>query len=174
MKNILLLILGLSASFYLGFIFKDILNENPKPKLGQESKQGDDSAKVTGVAGIFFKSKNAKKLNQWYQKHLGLPIDAYGARFEWQEGCDSNAFGSLQWGVFKDSTNYFEPSTKEFMINYRVANLERLIKQLKQEGVSLLDTMETYPYGKFIHVMDIDGNKIELYEPNNDYRNGEE
>lgn len=66
---------------------------------------------------------------------------------------------------FAESSKYFEPSTKEFMINYRVENLEALIEKLKTQGVSFTDEMETYDYGKFIHLMDEEGNKIELWEP---------
>ena len=121
--------------------------------------------KVTGIGGVFFKCKDPKTMTEWYQKHLGLETNAYGATFEWYENEDSKKKAMTQWTQFSDSTNYFEPSTKEFMINYRVENLEALVVELKKEGVAIVDEMETYDYGKFIHILDTEGNKIELWEP---------
>ena len=74
--------------------------------------------------------------------------------------------GFTQWSPFAETTKYFEPSTKDFMINYRVENLEALVKELKKEGVIIADTIESYNYGKFVHIIDIEGNKVELWEPN--------
>jgi len=122
--------------------------------------------RVTGVAGIFFKCKDPDKIKEWYKTHLGFDTDQYGARFEWQEGADPTKKGSLQWSPFSETENYFAPSTKDFMINYRVENLVALVEQLRKEGVTIVDRIETYEYGKFVHIMDIEGNKIELYEPN--------
>nr|WP_293893807.1 VOC family protein [Flavobacterium sp.] len=121
--------------------------------------------KVTGIGGIFFKCKDPKKMTEWYKIHLGLDVNPYGATFEWYEGADGKKKGQTQWTPFKESTTYFEPSTKDFMINYRVANLEALVAQLKSEGVTIVDKLETYDYGKFIHILDAEGNKIELWEP---------
>ncbi|MEO6069135.1 MAG: VOC family protein [Chitinophagaceae bacterium] len=121
--------------------------------------------KVTGIGGIFFKCKDSKKLMEWYQTHLGLNTTEYGATFEWVDEANPSKKGSTQWSPFAESTKYFEPSTKDFMINYRVADLEGLLVQLKEEGVTILDQIETYDYGKFVHIMDLEGNKIELWEP---------
>lgn len=121
---------------------------------------------VTGIGGVFFKCKNPKLVRDWYQTHLGISTNQYGAVFEWYQGSDSTKKGFSQWSPFNEKTKYFEPSTKEFMINYRVADLVKLIEKLKKEGVTITDTMETYDYGKFVHIMDIEGNKIELWEPN--------
>ncbi len=121
--------------------------------------------RVTGIGGIFFKSKNPKKMTEWYQKHLGLNANPYGAIFEWYEDADHTKKAQTQWTPFADSTNYFEPSTKEFMINYRVENLEALVEELQKEGITILDKIETYDYGKFVHILDAEGNKIELWEP---------
>ena len=120
--------------------------------------------KVTGIGGIFFKCKDAKKMKDWYKTHLGLNTNDYGATFRWKEA-DSDNNGSTQWSPFSESTKYFEPSTKEFMINYRVADLEALVEELKKEGVTVLDKIETYDYGKFVHILDMEGNKVELWEP---------
>ena len=102
---------------------------------------------------------------EWYQKHLGLNTNPYGATFEWFEDADKTKKGQTQWSPFADTTTYFEPSAKEFMINYRVENLVELVEQLKKEGVTIVDKIETYDYGKFVHILDAEGNKIELWEP---------
>lgn len=121
--------------------------------------------KVTGIGGIFFKCKDAAKLKDWYQKHLGLNTNQYGATFEWYEGDDNTKRAQTQWSPFNETTKYFEPSAKEFMINYRVENLEALVEELKKEGVTVVDEIESFDYGKFVHIIDLEGNKIELWEP---------
>lgn len=121
--------------------------------------------KVTGIGGIFFKSKDSKALNDWYKTHLGFDTNEYGASFEWREDADPEKKGTTQWSAFSDTTKYFEPSTKEFMINYRVHDLVALVEELKKDGVTILDNIETYDYGKFVHIIDLEGNKIELWEP---------
>ncbi|CAA7390271.1 VOC family protein [Chryseobacterium fistulae] len=121
--------------------------------------------KVTGIGGIFFKCKDPKAVNEWYKKHLGFDTTPYGTSFKWQDSNAPSTSGLTQWTPFPKDTPYFEPSTKDFMINYRVENLEALVEELKKENVTILDSMETYDYGKFIHILDIEGNKIELWEP---------
>ncbi|WP_343605404.1 VOC family protein [Fluviicola sp.] len=120
--------------------------------------------RVTGIGGIFFKCKDTEKVNEWYKKHLGLDTGPYGVTFEWPED-DSSKKAVTQWSPFSETTKYFEPSTKDFMINYRVEDLEGLVEALKKEGVTILDELAVYEYGKFIHILDIEGNKIELWEP---------
>jgi len=122
--------------------------------------------KATGIGGIFFKCKDPKKMREWYQENLGINTNQYGAVFEWYQGADSTKKGFTTWSPFKESTDYFQPSKKDFMINYRVENLEALVDELKKNGVNVLDTIESYDYGKFVHVLDAEGNKIELWEPN--------
>ncbi len=121
--------------------------------------------RVTGIGGVFFKSTDPKKTNEWYAKHLGIDISPYGANFEWREKDDHERIGSTAWNAFKQETKYFEPSKKDFMINYRVEDLEKLVEELKKEGVTVCDNIESYDYGKFVHIMDNDGNKIQLWEP---------
>lgn len=121
--------------------------------------------KVTGIGGIFFKCKDPEKVKEWYKTHLGLNTDQYGAMFEWRLTEDPTKKGLTQWSTFPDTTKYFDPSPQSFMINYRVEDLEALIEELKKEGVTIVDEMETYDYGKFIHILDSEGNKIELWEP---------
>jgi predicted enzyme related to lactoylglutathione lyase len=121
--------------------------------------------RVTGLGGIFFKTKNPQQTKEWYQKHLGLPTDDYGATFEWRDAENPEEKGSTVWSPFKEDTEYFAPSQKDFMINYRVEDIEALVEVLKSEGVTILNEIETYDYGKFVHILDLDGNKIELWQP---------
>lgn len=121
--------------------------------------------RVTGVGGIFFKCQDPEATKKWYREHLGLNTDEYGTRFEWRESDNKEKIASTQWSPFPANTNYFGPSKKEFMINYRVENLEALAEVLKKEGVEIVDKIEVYEYGKFLHIMDPDGQKIELWEP---------
>lgn len=121
--------------------------------------------KVTGIGGIFFKSKNPKEANDWYGKNLGLSIGDYGSAFEFRNANRPEEINYLQWSVFDENTEYFNPSTKEFMINYRVQNIEALVDKLRSNGVTIVDEIEEFEYGKFIHIMDNEGNKIELWEP---------
>ncbi|MEP2772117.1 MAG: VOC family protein [Fulvivirga sp.] len=121
--------------------------------------------KVTGVGGIFFKSKDPVKAKNWYRDNLGLVTNEYGSLFEFRHADEPEQKGYLQWSPFQDDTKYFEPSQKEFMINFRVENMEELVEELKANGVQVLDDIETYEYGKFVHIMDPEGNKIELWEP---------
>lgn len=121
--------------------------------------------KVTGIGGIFFKCKDSGKMTEWYKTHLGLDTNEYGATFRWREESDPETKGATQWSPFAETTKYFEPSTKEFMINYRVADLEALVAELKKEGVTILDEIADYDYGKFVHILDMEGNKVELWEP---------
>jgi len=121
--------------------------------------------KVTGIGGIFFFSDNPKETREWYAKHLGLEISEWGSTFESRNIHNPDEINSLQWCPFKKDSEYFSPSKKEFMINYRVQNIEGLVNQLKENGVTVLDNIATYEYGKFVHIMDAEGNKIELWEP---------
>ncbi|TPE42398.1 VOC family protein [Pontibacter mangrovi] len=122
--------------------------------------------KVTGIGGIFFKCKDPNAVKEWYKTNLGLNTNPYGAVFEWYQGADNTKKGFTNWSPFGESTQYFEPSAKEFMINYRVENLEALVEELANNGVTVLDPIETYDYGKFVHILDLEGNKVELWEPN--------
>lgn len=125
----------------------------------------DTIPKVTGIGGIFFKAKNPQEVKEWYGKNLGLAVDQFGSPFEFRNANRPDEVNYLNWDAFQDSTDYFNPSEKAFMINYRVQNLEGLVKKLKSNGVTVLDEIATYDYGKFVHIMDLEGNKIELWEP---------
>jgi predicted enzyme related to lactoylglutathione lyase len=121
--------------------------------------------KVTGLGGVFFKCNDPKKMNEWYVTNLGLPTSQYGTTFEWREDEDPSKKGSTSWCTFPQDTKYFNPSDKPFMINYRVENLVDLLEELKKENVTIVDEIAEYDYGKFVHVLDPEGNIIELWEP---------
>lgn len=121
--------------------------------------------RVTGIGGIFFKCQDPVTLRNWYRDHLGLVTNEYGSLFEFRESENPKKKAYLQWSTFSQESQYMDPSRKDFMINYRVENLEQLVPLLKEEGVTILDDIETYDYGKFVHIMDPEGNKIELWEP---------
>ena len=121
--------------------------------------------KVTGIGGVFFKCENPKGMNEWYAKNLGLPMSDYGATFDWRLDDDPSKKGSTTWSTFPETTKYFNPSTKPFMINYRVDNIAALLEELKKENVTIIDEIADYDYGKFVHVLDPEGNVIELWEP---------
>jgi len=158
MKKTSIIILALATSFTVGFAFNSIISNN----FNHNAKM----KRVTSIGGIFFKCKDPNKMRAWYKTHLGLNTNQYGTVFEWRQADDSTKKGFSQWSPFAEKTKYFEPSTKDFMINYRVENLEALVEELKKEGVTITDTIETADYGKFAHIMDIEANKIELWEPN--------
>jgi predicted enzyme related to lactoylglutathione lyase len=147
------------ASFGLGYGFHSLHTNTSTPQ---------PMKRVTGIGGIFFKCKDPQQMRAWYKTHLGLETNDYGAVFEWHQGADSTKKGFTQWSPFTESTKYFEPSQREFMINYRVADLEALVVELEKEGVTIVDKIEAYDYGKFVHILDSEGNKIELWEPNDE------
>lgn len=125
----------------------------------------DTTPKVTGIGGIFFRSENPKEMRTWYGENLGLAINDYGSPFEFRNANRPDEINYLNWNLFDEDTEYFSPSKKQFMINYRVQNIEGLIRNLKANGVEVVNEIQEYDYGKFVHIMDPEGNKIELWEP---------
>jgi len=144
-------------------------SSNAEEPMEQEVKQSierfNDEPRVTGIGGVFIKSSNPDSLMVWYNKALGIEMDAYGAVFEFRNANDPNSINYLRWSVFNDSTDYFEPSDQDYMINYRVYDLRGLVDKLQAQGSRIIDSVQSYDYGKFVHLMDPDGNKIELWEP---------
>jgi predicted enzyme related to lactoylglutathione lyase len=124
--------------------------------------------RVTGIGGIFFKSKDPDKIRAWYLAHLGIETDKEsGALFKWRKSDDPKTERYTVWSPFPDDTDYFAPSEKPFMINFQVENLEELLTQLKSEGVEVDPRVEKSEYGNFGWIMDPEGNRIELWEPPN-------
>ena len=122
--------------------------------------------RVTGIGGIFFKAQNAEVLRAWYKRHLGIDVQDWGgATFRWHSEDRPEPNGATVWSIFKDSTEYFQPSTAPFMINYRVPDLMALLDTLRAEGCAVDEKTDTSEFGKFGWVMDPEGNRIELWEP---------
>lgn len=139
--------------------------KDEKKSNNEYSLNNDTIPKVTGIGGIFFFSEEPEKTKKWYSENLGLETNQWGSSFEFRNANRPEEINYLQWSPFKKGSDYFSPSKKEFMINYRVQNIEGLLKKLKSNGVIVLDSIETFDYGKFVHIMDNEGNKIELWEP---------
>jgi catechol 2,3-dioxygenase-like lactoylglutathione lyase family enzyme len=153
MKKTLLLLLIISCSFIVGFA------------VGIKKAEHTSPNGVTGIGGIFFKCKDPKKLKEWYNDNLGFRNNAYGTNFEWRQAGDSTKKGFTLWAPFKETTTYFE---KEFMVNYRVNGLNTLLANLATKGILPIDTVERASYGNFVHIKDPEGNRIELWEPNDE------
>tara|TARA_B100000530_G_scaffold149132_1_gene93607 strand:- start:118 stop:588 length:471 start_codon:yes stop_codon:yes gene_type:complete len=125
-----------------------------------------EEPKVLGIGGIFFKSDNPEETKKWYKENLGIITDQYGSMFKSRDIDNPDEINYLQWSPFNKDTDYFDPSKKEFMINYRVQNIEDFVKVLKEKGITVLDEITEYEeIGKFVHILDSEGNKIELWEP---------
>ncbi len=140
--------------------------EDKKNQTDNSPSPADTTPKVTGIGGIFFFSDNPKETKEWYRKNLGLEPNEWGSvSFEYRDINKPEVIIPLQWLPFKKGDEYFSPSQKEFMINYTVQNIEGLVNKLKESGVTIVDEIATYDYGKFVHIMDAEGNKIELWEP---------
>ncbi|MCW3072239.1 MAG: hypothetical protein JWO44_2129 [Bacteroidetes bacterium] len=162
MKKTFLIGITVAGSFGLGFAVNGLISKQANEK---------HQKKATGIGGIFFKCKDPAKMREWYKTYLGFDTDAYGTTFEWRQGADSTKQGFTQWAPFSERTSYFLPSTKDFMINYRVENIEALISDMKKAGITVTDTIEKVEYGKFVHIMDPEGNKVELWEPEDEEYN---
>jgi catechol 2,3-dioxygenase-like lactoylglutathione lyase family enzyme len=124
--------------------------------------------RVTGIGGIFFKAREPEKLYQWYEKHLGIKREAHGqgATFRWdEEGAQNSSEGMTVWAIFPERTEYFKASRANFMLNYRVDDLDALLEALREEGVEIDPHREDYDYGRFAWIADPEGNRIELWEP---------
>jgi catechol 2,3-dioxygenase-like lactoylglutathione lyase family enzyme len=119
---------------------------------------------VTGIGGIFFKVRNPEAMATWYRERLGIRIEDGHADFPWRLPGETNEAGRTVWSLFPADTDYFGPSSQTFMVNYRVANLNRMLHQLRQAGVTI-EKVEDYDYGRFAWISDPEGNRIELWEP---------
>jgi predicted enzyme related to lactoylglutathione lyase len=122
----------------------------------------ESRGRVIGVGGVFLKSPDKKKLQSWYQDHLGVP---QGSMFHWRAHDNPEVEHLTVWSAFPADTNYFAPSAAPFMINYIVDDLDALLAKLKSSGVEINPKREDSEYGRFAWVFDPDGNKIELWEP---------
>ena len=123
--------------------------------------------RVTGIGGIFFKAKNQKKMYEWYEKHLGLVREPHGqcVTLRWREADHPEREGLTAWSIFETDTKYFNPGSAPFMINYRVDDLEGLLTQLRRDGIQIVKGPESDENGRFVWILDPDGNKVELWQP---------
>ncbi len=121
--------------------------------------------KVTGIGGVFFKCDDPKAMKEWYSQNLGLVTDQYGGVFQWRQADAPEQSGYTSWSPFPKDTEYFAPSKKDFMFNYRVADLDALLAELRTAGVPIIGEVQVFDYGRFAHILDPEGNKIELWEP---------
>lgn len=122
--------------------------------------------RVTGIGGVFFKCKDPEATKQWYERHLGIPASKWGHSFQWSDGYEGTENkGQTTWSPFSDTTKYFGEGPQEFMVNYRVADLKALLDALRDEGVAIVGELQEYDYGKFAHIVDCDGRRVELWEP---------
>lgn len=128
----------------------------------------ETNPKVTALGGIFITCDNPEEQNAWYAKHLGMKNHPYGANFVWRryDAPDEKAYSLLSF--FKKDSDYLKPGRASYMINFRVQHIEALVEKLKAEGVTVCDEIESYDYGKFVHILDPEGNKIELWEANDE------
>ncbi|HEY4187914.1 MAG TPA: VOC family protein [Polyangia bacterium] len=122
--------------------------------------------RVTGIGGIFFKAKDSAALRAWYQRHLGIDVQAWGGTaFSWADANGKPPAGTTVWSIGAQDSDQFAPSTASFMINYRVEDLLVLVAALRAEGCNVLDKIDDSEYGKFAWVIDPEGNKVELWQP---------
>jgi len=121
--------------------------------------------RVTGIGGIFFKAQDAPALRAWYQRHLGIDVQEWGAAFPWTDGEGKPVAGTTAWCIDGAQSDHFAPSTAAFMVNYRVEDLQALVKVLREEGCNVLEEIVDSEYGQFAWVIDPEGNKVELWQP---------
>ncbi len=121
--------------------------------------------RVIGIGGVFFKTKNRESVMKWYEEHLGIHTESWGAVFPWRRKDHPEKETYTAWSPFKNDTEYFDPSPHEYMINYQVEDLSGLLETLRSEGVTVLGKTEESEFGKFGWIIDPEGRKIELWEP---------
>ena len=160
-KKKLKIVVFVFFAFVLGGVTGGALVKLKTPTLNISS--GDKL--VTGIGGIFFKTENPEKSREWYQNHLGIFSEGPGVNFFWRELEDPDLLGLTVWSVFPGDTDYFGPNKQEYMINYRVRDLNRLLAQLKKQEVHQIGEIEEYSYGRFAWIVDGDGKRVELWEP---------
>ena len=122
--------------------------------------------RVTGIGGIFIKAADPALMKEWYSRHLGLDISEWGGTtFPWHTPEQPNLNGTTVWSLFPSSSSYFDPSKAPFMVNYRVEDLDELLRVLRAEGCDVDEKTDSSEFGKFGWVMDPEGNRVELWQP---------
>jgi predicted enzyme related to lactoylglutathione lyase len=128
----------------------------------------NNEGRITGFGGVFVKYNDPEGVLSWYKEKLGLKTDEYGTSFEWRQSDHPEKKGYTVWSAMDKTSGYFEPSGKEFMINLRVVHIEAFLARLKQMGIEQLGEIQEFEYGKFAHILDPEGVKIELWEANDE------
>jgi catechol 2,3-dioxygenase-like lactoylglutathione lyase family enzyme len=139
--------------------------QSPQPEKSKPPVKMEQRGRILGIGGVFFKSANRDQMREWYSKHLGLADKGAGVMLPWRERDDPQKEHVTVWTVFPTSTDYFDPSHAPFMVNYIVDDLDALLDRLKQEGVKIDAKRMNESYGRFAWIYDLDGNKIELWQP---------
>lgn len=122
--------------------------------------------RVTGLGGLFFKTRDPKEILDWYRRHLGIESEEWGGfAFRWLEPDQPEETGCTVWAAFPDDTQHFAPSEHSYMVNFRVDDLEGTIAALRSEGVEVVGEIEQHDNGKFAWILDPEGRKVELWEP---------
>ena len=138
------------------------------------TKKTGFEARAVGLGGVFFRARNPGKLSEWYRRHLGLRTTQNTVLFTWRSPKASKRLGYTVWSLFPSDTSYFRNSRKQFMINYRVKNLDRVLAKLRRERVKIARKVEDLKYGRFAWICDPEGNWLELWEPPGKYEAPEE
>ena len=149
----------------LVFTFGAATNQ-PRTESGDTTSKGKEfqMEQVTGIGGVFFKVKDPKGMTAWYRTNLGIQSKGGYTDFTWRDRDHPEEMGHTAWRIFPTNTTYFGQSSSSLMINYRVANLDRMLERLRRNGVKI-EKVEDYDYGRWAWIMDPDGNRIELWEP---------
>jgi catechol 2,3-dioxygenase-like lactoylglutathione lyase family enzyme len=139
--------------------------QSPEPEKSKPPVKMEQRGRILGIGGVFFKSANRDQTREWYSKHLGLADKGEGMMLPWREHDDPHKEHVTVWSVFPSSTEYFNPGHASFMINYIVDDMDALLGRLEQEGVKIDAKRMNESYGRFAWIYDLDGNKIELWQP---------
>ena len=137
---------------------------NQEPDRSSAPAGTNELERVNGIGGIFFKARDPKKMGAWYREHLGIQSGGGFAMFRWRDKDNPERMGLTTWALFPTNTTYLGSSATTMMINYRVANLERLLTQLRRDGVAV-EKVKDDAFGRFAWITDPEGNRIELWEP---------
>lgn len=144
----------------------DKTNDSPAPNDANKASERTIEKRVTGIGGVFFRARSPAESSAWYQQHLGIAPDwEYGKAFSWRHADNPEKPGMTVWSQFARDTAYFGNLEQQYMINYRVDNLDALLDALRSEGVWIDDKREDSEYGRFAWIKDCDGNRIELWQP---------
>jgi catechol 2,3-dioxygenase-like lactoylglutathione lyase family enzyme len=138
--------------------------QSPQPENSKPPVKLEPRGRILGIGGVFFKSANRDQMREWYAKHLGLADKGHGVMLPWREHDDPQKEHVTVWTLFPSSTDYI-PATQQLMVNYIVDDIDALLDRLKQEGVKIDANRMDESYGRFAWIYDVDGNKIELWQP---------